>query len=251
MDFCMCVSCRVLWIVLTEHLVSLFAFYCCRQTWEDRCSGEASWQRKYGGIEYYWQTGDGVEDTPAHFDATWSYPGEATCWRNPRTMETELDTCREDQGEDQGLDPVDNYMNYISGEFLCAFWTLIQSPRRRFELTSPALLDFAGRCFDLYGHFTNGQIERMIAQYETYRLRDDTLVEAEEAPVPVNVHPSIRVCHGPGSDCIESDVCCGQMQCIEDDSGHGRCMFCDAQGTACQSDLDCCSNNCSDAGACQ
>jgi len=43
--------------------------------------------------------------------------------------------------QDPGRDPVSNYMNYISG-----------------------------RCFEMLGHFTYGQVQRMVAQYEKYRL---------------------------------------------------------------------------------
>jgi len=87
----------------------------------------------------YFFDGDGVNDTAAHAGPTYSERrGLETCWHG---MTPPLQTCLDDiDGVDAGYDPVDNYMNYLPGF-----------------------------CFEKFGRFTPGQVERMVAEYETYR----------------------------------------------------------------------------------
>lgn len=122
-------------------------------------------------------SGDDVADTPAHFGGTQDLPGEEVCWLfNPP-----LDTCSDSiPGIDKGVDPVNNFMNYNSG-----------------------------RCKELYGEFTPGQIERMIIQFETYRLDN--------------------ICRAIGVSCVESSQCCDGV-CLGE--GVTKKKTCKATGNA-------------------
>ena len=100
--------------------------------WQGGC--EASpWYYKGYSI-----SGDGVEDTPAQSEPPpKTEDGEATCWRD-----YDLNTCPDDvPGVDPGPDLISNHMNY--GPYWC---------RGR---------DSSG--------FTDGQVERMVAEWEAYR----------------------------------------------------------------------------------
>jgi len=141
---------RVAYIIYTGLVHEVGHFLGLMHTFEDGCSSKSRWHRMYGGKQYYFQNGDGVQDTPAHAGFTTMIPETKYCW-----IGQNVDTCPDSllssssavtadpsTGRfDPGLDPVDNIMNYI--------W---------------------GRCRRDYGRFTTGQIERMIAQYERYRL---------------------------------------------------------------------------------
>src|SRR3569623_1956339 len=83
----------------------------------------------------------GDVDTPAHSGPTADISdGADSCWQD---LQPSLNTCPDDVPlVDAGPDPIDNYMNYLSG-----------------------------LCYELYGRFTAGQSERMLAQYETFRYR--------------------------------------------------------------------------------
>ena len=100
-------------------------------------------------IPSYHQGGDSVADTPAHEKATSRTPGVASCWRD---VDPPLNTCPDNETSiDPGLDPIDNYMNYLY--FKSGDW---------------------GHCYEEYARFTPGQIERMTALYETQRLQSQT-----------------------------------------------------------------------------
>jgi hypothetical protein len=80
-------------------------------------------------------SGDGVTDTPAHYAATENYYGANSCW-----TDYVLDTCQDVPGIDPGVDPIDNYMNYLTAD-----------------------------CWKKRGRFTLGQVERMLASFEQFR----------------------------------------------------------------------------------
>jgi len=97
------------------------------------------------GWEYegYKLSGDGVTDTPAQAIPTWRIKtGRDQCWKG-----LVIDSCPDNNPEegaeviDPGFDLVHNIMNYI-----------------------PAT------CLEERSEFTPGQIERMLAEYEMYRL---------------------------------------------------------------------------------
>jgi hypothetical protein len=73
----------------TGHFLGLF------HTFQGGCDvGKWNYQN-------YSLSGDGVTDTPAHFQATERYNGSESCWQN-----VALDTCVDVPGIDPGLDPV-------------------------------------------------------------------------------------------------------------------------------------------------
>jgi hypothetical protein len=76
-----------------------------------------------------------VADTPAQAQATIFIVPKSTCF-----LQDNLNTCEDLTGVDSGADDVTNYMNYIPTE-----------------------------CFAQHGHFTPGQVDRMVAEYEIYR----------------------------------------------------------------------------------
>ena len=79
-----------------------------------------------------------ASDTPAHAVPTLGRktPSRTPCWQGDQ-----IDTCPKNRtGSDPGLDPVDNYMNYLTPS--CYYW---------------------------YGRFTPGQVDRMVAQYHAFR----------------------------------------------------------------------------------
>jgi len=87
-------------------------------------------------MEYF--VGDGVRDTPAQENPSWDWPGGYDCWKS---LDPPLNTCRDIPGIDPGVDPVNNFMNYIPGH-----------------------------CMESYGQFTPDQNYRMIAEYEAFRI---------------------------------------------------------------------------------
>jgi hypothetical protein len=101
-------------------------------TFEGGCSPAES---NHGVYPSYYFAGDGVADTPAQAQGTISTPAKSSCWLNDN-----IDTCPDATGVDAGKDDVTNYMNYITPE-----------------------------CFSAHGHFTAGQVQRMTAQYASYR----------------------------------------------------------------------------------
>lgn len=82
-------------------------------------------------------SGDGVSDTPAQLDGSTNRPGKRHCWR----LDPPINSCADNvTGVDPGNDAVNNYLDYGTGY-----------------------------CRHLYGSFTPMQIQRMIAQWETFR----------------------------------------------------------------------------------
>ena len=144
-------------------------------TFEGGCSTDVV--NHWGNRANYQFSGDGVADTPAHDGATFGQNvGRNTCWQD-----TELDTCDDGiNGCDPGMDPIDNYMNVIPGP-----------------------------CYDKFGRFTSGQMERMLAQYETFRFRG------------VLYEPSVtsQTCSKRRQDCDTNNDCCGALRCYK----RGKC----------------------------
>jgi len=124
---------------------------------------------RYNKIPYYFFNGDGVADTPAHSGPTKYEDERKVCWRGQG-----LNTCPDNQlGVDPGMDPINNYMNYGHA-----------------------------RCRLYYGTFTTGQIERMVAEYEAYRL-----------------------CAWQYKPCARSKDCCGHLVCrAGKKKGQLRCL---------------------------
>lgn len=144
--------------------------------------------------------GDQVADTAAHARQTQSYADPlGSCWQN--LPDGPLNTCPDDvSGVDPGYgrfgltqlrppcltalytnqslseneDPVDNFMNYLA----------------RRGGTADDGID-KGYCFDSYGRFSSGQIERMVMMYETYRL--------PASSGEPSASPSAPPTHGPTS----------------------------------------------------
>ncbi|GKY99141.1 hypothetical protein MPSEU_000869600 [Mayamaea pseudoterrestris] len=136
---------------------------------------------------------DGVYDTPSHAGPT---DDNETCW-----LDAALDTCDDSiPGIDVGLDPVNNFMNYGTPD-----------------------------CRSLHGSFTPGQIERMVAQYYTYRAI-----------------PSNKQCRGRRKPCRANGRCCIGLTCIRDFVGQqlGRCRVCREPGSKCIRHTDCCYGEC-------
>jgi len=102
-------------------------------TFQDGCDAEPN--DNYAPFKSFYFAGDGVADTPAHAVPTWNVTQHSYCWRRD-----ELDTCKDKKGVDPGLDPIDNFMNYLPGN-----------------------------CFEQFGRFTEGQSRRMVAEYLTFR----------------------------------------------------------------------------------
>lgn len=138
---------------------------------------------------------DGVADTPSHALPTDEYPGQATCWQN-----ASLNTCDDNiPGIDVGPDPVDNYMNYIGAS-----------------------------CRQKHGRFTPGQVERMVAEYYTYR------------------HP-VQQCRFRNEPCRKNSRCCIGLTCLRKRSATGgvlerigSCGKCRWPGAKCFRNSDCC-----------
>jgi hypothetical protein len=101
-------------------------------TFEGGCS---STETQHGNYPSYYFAGDGVADTPAQAQPTINVQAQSACWQNDN-----LNTCEDATGVDAGPDDVSNYMNYIPTE-----------------------------CYSAHGHFTPGQVDRMVAEYEIYR----------------------------------------------------------------------------------
>ncbi|GKY91468.1 hypothetical protein MPSEU_000119100 [Mayamaea pseudoterrestris] len=104
-------------------------------TFEGGCSAQVIDQWK-GQADYQIRS-DGISDTAAHAGPTYARrDGFNTCWQN-----MQIESCSGVAGVDRGYEPVDNMMNVIPGP-----------------------------CYEKYGRFTSGQVERMLIQYETFRL---------------------------------------------------------------------------------
>ncbi|GKY98689.1 hypothetical protein MPSEU_000825200 [Mayamaea pseudoterrestris] len=102
-------------------------------TFEGGCSAKVV--SSYNGL--YSIAGDGVSDTPAQVNGTSSRPGQIKCWR----LDPPINSCPDNvAGVDAGVDGVNNYLDYGSGP-----------------------------CRQQYGYFTPMQIQRMVAQWETFR----------------------------------------------------------------------------------
>lgn len=73
-------------------------------TFEDGCDSHPDYKANYGGKLYYYMSGDGVKDTPAHRQGTRFEKEINDCW-----IGQELNTCDDNTpGVDAGPDPVDN-----------------------------------------------------------------------------------------------------------------------------------------------
>jgi hypothetical protein len=101
-------------------------------TFEGGCN---STETHHGNYPSYYFAGDGVADTPAQGQPTSDIKAQSSCWQNDN-----LNTCEDAVGIDAGPDDVSNYMNYIPTE-----------------------------CYAKHGHFTPGQMDRMVAEYEIFR----------------------------------------------------------------------------------
>jgi len=143
-------------------------------TFEDGCSAVPEWQYQISDKKLYdYFTGDGVKDTAAHAQPSIfenpDHPNKITCFQG-----WDLDTCPDNiPGVDPGLDPVSNYMNFGYGA-----------------------------CRLRYGHFTPGQIQRMTAEYETFRTK----------------------CKKFKSFGCRRNACCHGLHCRRNSNGHLQCL---------------------------
>jgi hypothetical protein len=168
------------------HTCDRSSFIGLAHTFEGGCSTEVV--NHWGNRASYKFSGDGVADTPAHAGATFGQSvGLSTCWQS-----TKVDTCDDASGCDPGPDPVSNYMNVIPGT-----------------------------CYENYGEFTSGQLERMVAQYETFRYRG---IVYEPSDFPVFVYqqqPSSQpVCQKRREACKRTSDCCVSLKC----NANKRCV---------------------------
>ncbi|GKY90429.1 hypothetical protein MPSEU_000016700 [Mayamaea pseudoterrestris] len=152
----------------TGHFLGLL------HTFEGGCSPKV-WNLKLGEDDtpvIMHLSGDDVADTPAHSGPTNALPGANVCWKfNPP-----LDTCKDlNNGADIGLDPINNHMNYVGGN-----------------------------CLKENGEFTPGQIERMIVQFETFRLD--------------------HICRPSSVTCTSSNQCCVGLTCKGGNAMKMKCM---------------------------
>jgi len=141
-----------------------------------------------------------LPDTAAHRGPTFDEgSGIQTCWQR---MHPPLETCPDNlRGVDAGFDPVDNLMNYLPGV-----------------------------CYEYFGRFTPGQVERMVAEYEMYRYQPQSC---------------------QFSRCETQSDCCGDrsMRCIYKRRRSGSfCLRCRALGSRCTQSSDCCPGLTCDAG---
>ena len=120
-----------------------------------------------GRFKSFLVRGDGVADTPAQAKWGYCYSGYKSCFRN---LASPLNTCPDDQSNvDPGNDPVDNYMvrtDLIAECATEACLTSVSSSLLHAVLRQNYML---GICREKYGEFTPGQVERMVAAYETFR----------------------------------------------------------------------------------
>jgi hypothetical protein len=158
-------------VSLTIMLLSPFCSVGLAHTFEGGCSTDVN--NLWEGEANYTFSGDGVEDTPAHSDATFHVAdGASTCWQT-----ADLDTCDDSLGCDPGKDPVNNFMNILPGN-----------------------------CYEQYGRFTEDQLERMQVQYETFRFRGifyEIVLETQNPPV----------CKKRRESCTRTRDCCGTLRC--------------------------------------
>lgn len=139
-------------------------------TFSQGCSAKA---HTVSGMRF--SDGDGVDDTPAHAGPTWDEAGRDQCWRTTPP----LDTCPDRSSIDAGVDPVTNYMNYVSGE-----------------------------CWRRGGSFTTGQVSRLNAIFARYRLGISN---------GGGSGPSSNNCRSRGQSCRSSSDCCSRRErCVAD-----------------------------------
>jgi len=83
----------------------------------------------------------------------------------------------------------------------------------------------SGRCFQLHGRFTYGQVERMVAQYETYRQRiysedyvDVVAQSAQKIPMTPTLARQSAICTRENEWCETTADCCpGNLACVPAD----------------------------------
>lgn len=214
-------------------------------TFEDGCS---SGKENQWGNQFYYMNSDGVTDTPAQARPTNKEAGKDVYWKTTPA----LNTCPDAPVVDTGNDPVENIMNYSNG-----YWRQASSKL-----------------------FTQGQIERMVAEYETYRHVEPiaaptmTLTRTPTAYSPTRLRtnrptgrptpfptarplpsPTARPTSAPtvvtkaaGAQCLAKQercnagksACCDGLVCIGRRK-RGRCNTCHRQNNkACFRTTDCC-----------